>query len=146
MQPLRRGDTGPVVAEVRAMLARIGLLNNTEARAAHLFDEDTELAVRHFQQRRGVSVDGMVGRETFTALTGAHWTLGDRVLAHEATGLLTGDANTAVRLNGSTGQVTVPSTAALNPTNPPSGQSPHWSTPPPRPPDQPHQPEHRRTR
>jgi hypothetical protein len=33
------------------------------------------------------------------------------------TGLLTGDANTAVRLNGSTGQVTVPNSAALNPTN-----------------------------
>lgn len=97
MQPLRRGDTGPAVAEVRAMLARIGLLNNTEPRAAHVFDEDTELAVRHFQQRRGVSVDGMVGRETFTALTGAHWTLGDRVLAHEATGLLTGDDVTALQ-------------------------------------------------
>ena len=41
---------------------------------------------------------------------------------------------------------TIPSriSAALNPTNPPSGHSPHWSTPPPpRPPDQ---PEHRRTR
>ena len=33
--------------------------------------------------------------------------------------------------------------AALNPTNAPSGQSPHWSTPPP---DQPHQREHRRAR
>jgi hypothetical protein len=32
------------------------------------------------------------------------------------TGLLTGDANTAVRLNGTTGQVTVADAAALNPT------------------------------
>lgn len=91
MQPLRRGDTGPAVAEVRAMLARIGLLNNTDPRRSQVFDEDTELAVRHFQQRRGISVDGMVGRETFVALTGAHWNLGDRVLAHEATNPPTGD-------------------------------------------------------
>jgi N-acetylmuramoyl-L-alanine amidase len=47
--------------------------------------------VRHFQQRRGISVDGMVGRETFTGLTGAHWKLGDRVLAHESASPLTGD-------------------------------------------------------
>ena len=91
MQLLRRGDTGPVVAEVRAMLARIGLLGNTDAATAHTFDEATELAVRHFQQRRGMSVDGLVGRETFAALTGAHWTLGDRVLAHEAATPLSGD-------------------------------------------------------
>jgi N-acetylmuramoyl-L-alanine amidase len=91
MQPLRRGDAGPAVAEVRAMLARIGLLDNTDPRSADRFDEATELAVRHFQQRRGISVDGMVGRETFTGLTGAHWKLGDRVLAHESANPLTGD-------------------------------------------------------
>jgi hypothetical protein len=41
----------------------------------------------------------------------------------------------ARRLSGTTPS---PITAALNPTNPPSGQSPRWSTPPPtRPPDEP---------
>lgn len=97
MQPLRRGDTGPAVAEVRAMLATIGLLDNTDPHRAHVFDEDTELAVRHFQQRRGISVDGAVGRETFTALTGAHWKLGDRVLAHESGTPLFGDDVTALQ-------------------------------------------------
>ncbi|MDT4923061.1 MAG: N-acetylmuramoyl-L-alanine amidase [Pseudonocardiales bacterium] len=91
MQPLRRGATGSAVAEVRGMLASIGLLDNTDPHASHVFDDDTELAVRHFQQRRGISVDGSVGAETYAALTGAHWRLGDRVLAHESGQKLTGD-------------------------------------------------------
>ena len=73
------------------MLASIGLLNNADPRTADVFDEATELAVRHFQQRRGISVDGRVGVETYSALTGAHWKLGDRVLAHESGSPLTGD-------------------------------------------------------
>lgn len=97
MQPLRRGNIGPAVADVRAMLATIGLLDNTDPQRAQIYDEDTELAVRHFQQRRGISVDGAVGRETFTALTGAHWKLGDRVLAHESGTPLVGDDVTALQ-------------------------------------------------
>ncbi len=97
MKPLRRGDTGDAVGEVRAMLASIGLLNNTDPETATAFDEATELAVRHFQQRRGISVDGRVGRETYAALTGAHWKLGDRVLAHEAGQPLIGDDVTALQ-------------------------------------------------
>jgi N-acetylmuramoyl-L-alanine amidase len=73
------------------MLASIGLLDNADTDRAEVFDEATELAVRHFQQRRGISVDGKVGAETYAALTGAHWKLGDRVLAHEAGQPLTGD-------------------------------------------------------
>ena len=91
MQPLRRGTSGSAVAEVRRMLASLGLLDNTLRDSSDVFDESTELAVRHFQQRRGISVDGAVGIETYTALTGAHWRLGDRVLAHEAGQMLTGD-------------------------------------------------------
>jgi N-acetylmuramoyl-L-alanine amidase len=91
MQSLRRGAAGSAVAEVRGMLASIGLLDNTDPRAADTFDEATELAVRHFQQRRGISVDGAVGGETYSALTGAHWRLGDRVLAHDAGQPLHGD-------------------------------------------------------
>lgn len=72
------------------MLASIGLLDNTDSHTADEFDEATELAVRHFQQRRGISVNGAVAEETYAALTGAHWRLGDRVLAHEST-VLDGD-------------------------------------------------------
>jgi N-acetylmuramoyl-L-alanine amidase len=97
MQDLRRGAVGRAVAEVRSMLATLGLLDNTDPGAADRFDEATELAVRHFQQRRGISVDGLVGNETYTALTGAHWRLGDRVLSHAPGQLLVGDDVSALQ-------------------------------------------------
>src|SRR3954463_15041948 len=97
MQPLRPGDRGSAVAEVRRMLASIGLLDNTHAESADLYDQDTELAIRHFQQRRGMTVDGTVNDETYAALTGAHWRLGDRVLAHDGGQLLIGDDVTALQ-------------------------------------------------
>ena len=72
MQPLRPGDRGSAVAEVRRMLASIGLLRNVEGGVADVFDEDTELAVRHFQQRRGMVVSGTVAEApSGTPLTGA---------------------------------------------------------------------------
>jgi N-acetylmuramoyl-L-alanine amidase len=91
MQTLGRGSAGSAVAEIRSMLASIGLLDNTDPSTCDIFDAPTELAVRHFQQRRGLSVTGTVAWETYSALTGAHWRLGDRVLAHDSGRLLTGD-------------------------------------------------------
>ena len=88
---LRLGDEGDAVAEIRRMLATIGLLDNTDPATVAVFDRATELAVRHFQQRRGISVDGTVGPETRSALTGAHWRLGDRQLAHDAGNMMSGD-------------------------------------------------------
>jgi N-acetylmuramoyl-L-alanine amidase len=73
------------------MLATLGLLDNTDPRLQDHYDEAAELAVRHFQQTRGMSVDGIVGAETYGALLNAHWRLGDRVLAHEPGQLLVGD-------------------------------------------------------
>lgn len=90
MQLQRRGARGTAVAETRRMLATLGLLDNTDPEGADQYDEATELAVRHFQQTRGMSVDGIVGPETYNGLKNAHWRLGDRVLAHEST-RLTGD-------------------------------------------------------
>jgi N-acetylmuramoyl-L-alanine amidase len=80
------------------MLATLGLLDNTDPGAVDVFDEATELAVRHFQQRRGISVDGAVGAETYLALTGAHWRLGDRVLSHDAAQPLSGDDVAALQV------------------------------------------------
>ena len=93
MQPLRRGDRRQRRRRgAPACCASLGLLDNTDPDAsADVFDEATELAVRHFQQRRGISVDGAVGAETYAALTGAHWRLGDRVLAHNAGQPASGD-------------------------------------------------------
>lgn len=75
------GDTGPVVAEVRDRLIRLNLLpRDTEAE----FGEDMHNAVRAFQQRQGLTVDGVVGPETFRRLEEARWRLGDRVLFYSA--------------------------------------------------------------
>jgi N-acetylmuramoyl-L-alanine amidase len=89
MQPLRRGDTGTAVAEIRDILAGLGLLDNTDPSGG--FDDPTEFAVRHFQQHRGLSVDGLVGPETFAALSAARWRLGDRVLMHTPSAPIIGD-------------------------------------------------------
>lgn len=97
MQPLRRGTENASVAEVRRILAGLGLLSNTNPVTESSFDLPTELAIRHFQQRRGISVDGIVGPETFTALAAARWQLGDRVLTHNATTMLVGDDVSALQ-------------------------------------------------
>ncbi len=75
----RRGDRGPAVAEVHATLVGLGLLEAAPRDAE--FDDATDRAVREFQQRRGVSVDGIVGPETYRALAAARWRLGDRLLS-----------------------------------------------------------------
>src|ERR1700712_3320961 len=83
MEALRPGSTGPAVAEVQTVLRTLRLLAGDPvqpAGAIATFDEATELAVRHFQQVRGLSVDGAVGDETYRALSEARWSLGDRLL------------------------------------------------------------------
>jgi N-acetylmuramoyl-L-alanine amidase len=79
------------------MLATLGLLANTDPQRADVLDEAAELAVRHFQQRRGITADGTVGPETYWALTGAHWQLGDRFLSHSAPQAMYGDDVTALQ-------------------------------------------------
>jgi len=62
MQPLRRGDTGPAVAEIRRMLSQFGLLSDANDGSADHFDPVVEHAVRAFQQQRGLITDGIVGQ------------------------------------------------------------------------------------
>jgi N-acetylmuramoyl-L-alanine amidase len=83
VQVFRRGDHGPVVAEIRDKLTQLGLLVGDPATADD-FDDATDRAVRAFQQRRGLRVDGVVGTETYRALDEAHWRLGDRLLSYAA--------------------------------------------------------------
>ena len=94
----RRGDAGAAVAEVRARLAHLGYLNS--ALGEH-FDDELDRAVRTFQQERGLTVDGIVGRDTFRRLDEARWRLGDRVLRYVPGHLMTGDdvAELQKRLN-----------------------------------------------
>jgi N-acetylmuramoyl-L-alanine amidase len=81
MQLLRRGDSGPAVAEIRAKLEQFGLLGPEHAKDAGHFDGEVEQAVRAFQQQRGLITDGIVGPATYRALREAGWRLGDRMLA-----------------------------------------------------------------
>ena len=91
----RRGDSGPAVAQITGLLERIGLLGDTEedrpAPPVTTYDDRVELAVRAFQQQRGLTVDGVVGPLTFRRLDEARWQLGDRILTHLPGQLMAGD-------------------------------------------------------
>ena len=95
---IRRGDTGPAVAEIRDRLGRLGLLVDGavghDRRAdpvADCFDDAVDRAVRSFQQERGLTVDGVVGPQTFRRLEEARWALGDRVLSYSPGHVVSGD-------------------------------------------------------
>ncbi|MEP6852359.1 MAG: N-acetylmuramoyl-L-alanine amidase [bacterium] len=91
MHALRIGSRGGAVAETRAILAGLGLLDNTDPRTHDEFDAATDRAVRAFQQNRGLAIDGLVGPDTYRSLTASRWRLGDRVLVHNATAVMRGD-------------------------------------------------------
>ncbi len=88
MRAIRRGETGAAVLEIRSILVALELL---AAPASDVFDEETEFAVRAFQQSRGIGVDGVVGPETWQALDGARWKLGARTLFHSVPAALVGE-------------------------------------------------------
>jgi N-acetylmuramoyl-L-alanine amidase len=87
----RLGDRGDVVADIRGRLGRLGLLDQPPGPDADHYDASVERAVRAFQQQRGLSADGVVGRTTWRALDEARWHLGDRVLVHLPGSLQAGD-------------------------------------------------------
>lgn len=84
----RNGDTGPAVSQIVDLLARLGVLTGDLPTS---YDDQVELAVRAFQQQRGLHVDGVVGPATFRRLDEASWKLGDRILTHLAGNLMAGD-------------------------------------------------------
>ncbi|GAB3653059.1 N-acetylmuramoyl-L-alanine amidase [Nocardioides korecus] len=103
MNPVfRLGDTGPAVAQIVGLLQRTGHLGDlaspdglppssgADTRSA-TYDDRVELAVRAFQQQRGLTVDGIVGPLTFRRLDEARWQLGDRILTHRPARLIVGD-------------------------------------------------------
>jgi N-acetylmuramoyl-L-alanine amidase len=93
MRVLRRGDTGPAVAEIRTTLAGLGLLPADEAVPAEAaaYDPAVEHAVSTFQQQRGLIADGMVGPATYRALRDATYQLGARPLAYLVSSPVSGD-------------------------------------------------------
>ncbi len=90
MPSYRRGDTGPAVAEIRDHLCRLGLLD-APVGSGDAYDVACDRAVRQFQQSRGLSVDGIVGEQTYRTLDEARWRLGDRVLSFTVAKPFVGD-------------------------------------------------------
>ena len=74
---IRQGDRSQQVADVQARLRALGLQVDDETGT---FGDSTRQAVRTFQQRRAILVDGIVGPNTWTELVEASWRLGDRGL------------------------------------------------------------------
>jgi N-acetylmuramoyl-L-alanine amidase len=97
VRSIRRGDNGPAVAEIRSILVGLDLLDATPnpptsgSPASDAFDDAMDIAVRAFQQSRGIGVDGLVGDETWGALDAARWRLGARTLYHSVPGALVGE-------------------------------------------------------
>jgi N-acetylmuramoyl-L-alanine amidase len=88
----RAGDDGPAVAVIRELLERAGVLLPALATGdPEQYDGEVELAVRAFQQQRGLLVDGVVGAATYRRLDEARWRLGDRILTHLPGDLMAGD-------------------------------------------------------
>ena len=90
MRAIRRGETGPAVVEIRSILVALEFLPSGVPDMSE-YDQDTDTAVRAFQQSRGIGVDGIVGDETWQALDGARWTLGARTLYHSVPDALVGE-------------------------------------------------------
>ena len=82
------GDQGPAISEIRDHLVRLGLLGPVNS---NVFDDEVFNAVKLFQQQRGLSVDGIVGSDTWKRLDEAVWSLGDRVLSYQVGNLIHGD-------------------------------------------------------
>ncbi|HWC32375.1 MAG TPA: peptidoglycan-binding protein, partial [Actinomycetota bacterium] len=78
MRAIRHGSRGDGVRDVQARLTALGLRIDPDETGR--FGEGTERAVREFQQRRGLVVDGIVGVGTWRELVDAGYTLGDRTL------------------------------------------------------------------
>lgn len=93
-QALRLGDAGPEVDDLRARLIRLGLLCDD---APGVFDGTVDRAIRHFQQERGLTIDGVVGPQTWRQLEEARWQLGDRALSFTPGHLMRGDDVSALQ-------------------------------------------------
>jgi N-acetylmuramoyl-L-alanine amidase len=78
VDPLTRGAHGEAVLDIQARL--VGLGYHVDGSEHGEFGATTERAVREFQQRRQLLVDGAVGDNTWEELVEAGYSLGDRLL------------------------------------------------------------------
>ena len=85
---LELGDEGQAVTDIQRRLADLGFSPGVDT--AGSFREGTRAAVEAFQYRRGLRVDGVCGRQTWSALVEAGRHLGDHFL-YRRSPMLRGD-------------------------------------------------------
>jgi len=79
MELILRGQRSAAVADLQSRLLQLGIdVEPTEIGGQ--FGPGTEQAVKHFQQQRGLHVDGIVGEATWREIVESSWNLGDRPL------------------------------------------------------------------
>jgi N-acetylmuramoyl-L-alanine amidase len=78
MRTMGPGVTGEDVRDVQSRLGALGYRIDPDEHGE--FGESTIRAIREFQRRRQLVVDGLVGEDTWLELVEASHTLGDRVL------------------------------------------------------------------
>lgn len=76
--PLHQGQFSPAVSDLQRRLTALD--HDCAPDPPGRFGPGTEAAVRHFQQQRGLEVDGQCGHQTWRALEDAGRQLGDRLL------------------------------------------------------------------
>ena len=94
--PLHRGHRGDPVRDLQHRL--IGAGYRIDPSEIGGFGDTTEAAVREFQTRRGVRVDGVIGSETWAALVESGFAIGDRLLYHRSPNLRGDDVLALQRL------------------------------------------------
>ncbi len=85
--PLLEGDHGEAVADLQHRLGELGFAPDD---APGDFGPATAVALRTFQARRGLPVDGTCDRHTWAAIVEAGYRIGDRLL-YRRTPMLRGD-------------------------------------------------------
>ena len=79
MRIVRLGDEGPEVRGVQQRLIAVGEMIDASELTGR-FGPSTDAAVRSFQSRRSLRLDGLVGPDTWGQLVEATYRLGDRTL------------------------------------------------------------------
>ena len=79
MKPIRQGARGPAVEDIQRRLTVLGY-DVGPSGVDGVFLEDTVTAVRAFQEKSALYVDGAVGPRTWSALVDSTFNFGDRML------------------------------------------------------------------